>query len=536
MAYREVTMIEIKEILRLWSLGAAKKRIAAQVGVDPKTVRRYLEVAGGHGVVAGGGPEQITDARLDAILAALKQPSPHPHGDAWHACEDRRNFLEGHLDKGVRLSKIRRLLEREGVVVPYATLHRFAVQRLGFGRKAATVPLADGEPGVELQVDPGSVGFTEPDENGRRRKIRAIVFTPNVSRYRFVAVIERETTAEVITAFEAAWAFYGGIFRAVIVDNLKAVVQRADPTEPLINPIFQEYAQERGFVIDPARPRRPQDKARVERSVRDVRDDCFAGERLRDLEAARARAERWCRDEYGARRHSTTRRMPREHFLSVEAPALLPAPTVPYDPPRWHTPKVARDHFVQVERALYSMPTRLIGRTLRARVDRHFVRFYDHDRLIRQRERLAPGQRDTNPDDFPKDKGAYAMRDIDFLQRQADELGPMIGAFARRLLASPLPWTRMRAVQGLLGLARRHGPERVDRCCGVALEHDMLSLRRLKTMVERDLQPPPSPPSRPPPPARFLRDPAAYSLRGPTSTPQLQATHPTAHDPEEDPT
>lgn len=94
----------------------------------------------------------------------------------------------------------------------------------------------------------------------------------------------------------------------------------------------------------------------------------------------------------------------------------------------------------------------------------------------------------------------------------------------------------MRAVHGLLGLARRHGPERVDRCCGVALEHDMLSLRRLKTMVERDLQPPPSPPSRPPPPARFLRDPAAYSLRGPTSTPQLQATHPTAHDPEEDPT
>ncbi|HRI07537.1 MAG TPA: hypothetical protein PKW35_06955, partial [Nannocystaceae bacterium] len=62
-----------------------------------------------------------------------------------------------------------------------------------------------------------------------------------------------------------------------IVDRLKAVVQRADPTEPLINPVFQEYAQERGFVIDPARPRRPQDKARVERSVRDVRDDCFAG-------------------------------------------------------------------------------------------------------------------------------------------------------------------------------------------------------------------------------------------------------------------
>ena len=51
---------------------------------------------------------------------------------------------------------------------------------------------------------------------------------------------------------------------------------------------------------------------------------------------------------------STTGRMPREHFTHVEAPALLPAPTEPYDVPRWSTPKVARDHFAQVERALSS--------------------------------------------------------------------------------------------------------------------------------------------------------------------------------------
>lgn len=53
MAYREVTMIEIKEVLRLRALGVAKKRIAAQLGLDPKTVRRYLEVGEAHGIVAG---------------------------------------------------------------------------------------------------------------------------------------------------------------------------------------------------------------------------------------------------------------------------------------------------------------------------------------------------------------------------------------------------------------------------------------------------------------------------------------------------
>lgn len=45
MAFREVTVIETKEVLRLWRGGVAKKRIAAQLGVDVKTVRGYLKVA-----------------------------------------------------------------------------------------------------------------------------------------------------------------------------------------------------------------------------------------------------------------------------------------------------------------------------------------------------------------------------------------------------------------------------------------------------------------------------------------------------------
>lgn len=124
MAYREVTMIEIKEVLRLRSLGAAKKRIAAQLRLDPKTVRRYVEVGEAHGIVAGGGPEQLTDALLDAVIAELKKPVPHEHGEAWKLCERERSFIEGHLENDVRLTKIRKLLQRQGVAVPYATLHR----------------------------------------------------------------------------------------------------------------------------------------------------------------------------------------------------------------------------------------------------------------------------------------------------------------------------------------------------------------------------------------------------------------------------
>ncbi len=519
MAYREITMIEIKEVLRRWVSGTPKKRLAAQLGLDPKTVRRYVQVAEQCGVRLEDGLAGLTDERVGTVIIALKQPAAHPHGDPWWACEAERSTIDTQLKNGLRLTKIQRLLMRSGVQVPYSTLHRFAVQELAFGRKAATVPVADGEPGHELQVDTGWVLSLEPDDAGIRRRKKAFVFTPNVSRYRFVYPIERETTVEAIAACEAAWAFYGGVFRVMVIDNMKAVVARADRLEPQIIEGFREYAQARGFFVDATRVRRPKDKPRVERSVRDVRDDCFAGERLQDLDAARARALRWCRDEYGMRRHGTTGRMPREHFSHVEAPELLPLSGESYDVPRWSTPKIARDHFGQVERALYSLPTRLIGRTLDARADRSLVRFYDRGRLVKVCEKLPPGGRHIDPEDYPQHQRAYAMRDIEYLQKTADELGPSIGAMTRRLLSQPLPWTNMRNVYALLSLARRYGAERVDATCVTALAHDMLSMHRLRRMLESAVAESKPEPTRTLPPGRFLRPAQQFALPSmPTTT------------------
>ena len=164
------------------------------------------------------------------------------------------------LQQGVRLSKIRRLLQRRGVLVPYPTLHRFAVAEFGFGRQATTIPLADGEPGDELQLDTGWMTRLEPDLFGKRRRFRAWIFTPSRSRYRFVYPCFQETTATAIEACEAAWAFYGGVFHTLVPDNTSAIVDQADPLTPRINRTFLEYAQARHFLIDVARVRHPRDK------------------------------------------------------------------------------------------------------------------------------------------------------------------------------------------------------------------------------------------------------------------------------------
>jgi transposase len=515
MAFREVTMIEVKEVLRQWLAGVGKKRIAARVGLDAKTVRRYVRAAEACGLVPSAATA-LTDDAVSSVVSELAGTRGREHGEAWKRCVFHRAFIEEKLEQRVRLSKVRRLMLRHGVDVPYSTLHRFAAVELGFGRPTVTMPVVDGEPGEELQVDTGWMTLLEPGEDGKRRRIRAWIFTPSVSRHRFVWPCFRETTETAIEACERAWEFYGGVFRVLVPDNTKAIVTKADPLEPLLSQAFLEYTQARGFFVDSARVRKATDKARVERTVRDVRDDCFGGERLGTLDDARARALVWCRDEYGARRHSTTRRLPREHFEDVEKARLLPSPSEPYDVPIWAKPKVGRDHLASVEGALYSLPTRFIRKRLRARADSRLVHFYDDRKeVVKTHPRQPRGGRSIDPNDFPAERRPYAMRDVRFLAHQAEERGASVGLFAARLLETPLPWTRMRAVYALLGLCRRYGDERVEAACARALVADMISVHRLTRMLNLAVpaSATPAPPARVIPIGRYLRPSSTYAIR-----------------------
>src|SRR2546422_6927910 len=120
MGYREVTMLEIKEVLRLWCGGAARKRIAAQLGLDIKTVRRYLRAAQACGPWPAG-DTPLDDERVAAAAAALQPDWGRRRGDAWALCTEQREFIASHLKHGVRLSKIRKLLRRHGVELAYPT-------------------------------------------------------------------------------------------------------------------------------------------------------------------------------------------------------------------------------------------------------------------------------------------------------------------------------------------------------------------------------------------------------------------------------
>ena len=197
-------MFEIREVLRLWAAGLWKKRIAAQVGLNVKTVRGYLMAALAAGVIreeAG----RLDEDRFAALVVAIQPVRGRDRGEGWATCAAEREFIARHLAGGVRLSKICKLLRRRGVDVRYPTLRRFAITVLGWGPAATTIPVADCGPGEEVQVDTGWMTFLEPDERGKRRKFRAAIFTAVRSRYRFVYPIFAETTATMIEACEVAW-------------------------------------------------------------------------------------------------------------------------------------------------------------------------------------------------------------------------------------------------------------------------------------------------------------------------------------------
>ena len=519
MGFREVSVVEVREVLRAWLEGHGLRRVAERAGVDRKTARRYVAAAQAAGLTRDAGVGALSDELVGVVVEAVRPVRPNGHGGSWEALLAREEQVRawvagGNGEDPLSIVKIEELLARQGMVVPYRTLHRFAVQRCGFRARSSTVRVVDGEPGVECQLDFAQLGLLTDPETGKRRRVHALIFTAVVSRHMFVWLTYSQTLGAVIAGCEAAWAFFGGAFRVLIPDNLKPVVTDPDPVNPTLARGWLDYAQHVGFGTDPARVRRPQDKPRVERAVQYVRGNFWAGESFADLTDAQARAEVWCRQRAGMRIHGSTQRRPAEMFAELEAGRLLAVPDA-YDMPVFTRVKVHRDYHVEVAKALYSVPEQHLGQHLDARADSQLVKLYAAGRLVKTHPRQPAGGRCTDPEDLPSEKSGYALRDLTRLVGVCAGHGENIGIYAERLLDDPLPWTKMRSVYRLLGLVRRHGPDPVEAACQRSLDLDVVSVSKIAAMLakatERDQ--PVLPAAAGSPGGRFARDPSEYAGR-----------------------
>jgi transposase len=328
MGYREVGLMQVVEVLRRWQARESIRTIAQATGLARNSVRRYVRAAEELGLAAEGPPP--TNEHLLA-LARLGETAPAARAAPQHATleaqRDRIAHWVGH--ERLQLTRVVELLARDGVIVPYTTLHRF-VRQAGLAAGARdTVLRAPSPPGELAECDFGRMGPLIDPVSSTRQIIWALSVVLPFSRHSFVWPMARQTLAAVIEGLEAAWAFFGGVPCRLVVDNFPAAVAGADAFNPVPTRGFLEYSQARGFLLDPARVRRPKDKPHTERSMQYIRERFWKGATFTDLADAREQARRWCLEVAGQRVHGTTRRLPLMVFRDEEQAHLLPYDGLP---------------------------------------------------------------------------------------------------------------------------------------------------------------------------------------------------------------
>jgi transposase len=253
MAYRELHVIEIREVLRLRKAGLGYRTIADRTGVDRKTVRRYVEAAGER---LKSEDDQIGDELVSVVVEAIRPGGSHEVGSAREQCRAHADLIKGWVGEGCQAPKlVRLLLRRTGCDVPVRTMQRFLAEEVRPVRD--TVRVVEGKPGV-LEIDFLLLGGVDFGEGAV--KLCGLLCTAAYSRHQYLWLCLSQKREDVITGLEAAWAYFGGVFPVVQPDNLTPIVSDADELDPKLAIEFVEYMQSRNFQLDPARVRRPKDK------------------------------------------------------------------------------------------------------------------------------------------------------------------------------------------------------------------------------------------------------------------------------------
>lgn len=259
MSYRELTMIDVKELLRRWTAGHSKRKIARDALLDRGTVGRYIAIAEELGLPRD---RELTDAEIHEVAERVQARPLADKSAEWSAVAAHRERIADWLGKKrpLRLRKVHVLLVRDhGLDASYDTLRRFAMQELGWRRKTPTVLLDDPPPAQEAQIDFGKMGMMHDPVAGRMRTLWVLIITLSHSRYQFVWPTFAQTTEAVCEGLDRAWSFFGAMVRTLIPDNMKAIVKDPDALSPVLVAAFLDYVQARGIFVDPARIRSPKE-------------------------------------------------------------------------------------------------------------------------------------------------------------------------------------------------------------------------------------------------------------------------------------
>lgn len=479
-------MRKIKEVLRLkWAQGLSHRQIARTCGIGRPTVGEYLRRAAEAGLVWPL-PSGLDEAALERQLFP---PPPSLPAQA-----------RGVPDWSV----VQQELRRKGVTLfllwqEYRETHPEGYQYSWFCEhyrawlgKLDVVMRQDHRAGEKLFVD--YAGQTVPvvdRSSGEIREAQIFVAVLGASNYTYAEATWTQGLPDWIGSHRRTFAFLGGVPELVVPDNLRAGVSKAHRYEPDANPTYQDMAAHYGVAVLPTRVRRPRDKAKVEAGVLVVERWILAVLRQRTFFSLVElnTAIRELLEKLNVRPFKKLPGCRREHFESLDKPALQPLPGEPYVYAEWKKARVHIDYHVAVEGHYYSVPHALIKKQLDVRITQNTIEcFYRGNRVASHRRSHHKGRHTTVPAHMPESHRQAGDWSPERLAHWAAKTGPATEKLILTVLTSRKhPQQAYRSCLGILRLGKAYGDDRLEAACRRALILGSHSYKSIESILKHRL-------------------------------------------------
>ena len=483
-------MRKIHTTLRLFfEAGLSIRAVARTLRVSPEVPAKagmgeYLrraQVAGLSWPLPEGMDERALEARLFPG-AGVPAPARRAMPDWAHVHTELRR-------KGVTLS----LLWQEYKAEHPDGIHysRFCERYRAFRQHLDGVMRQSHRAGEKLFVD--YAGHTAPvvdRESGELHQAQVFVAVLGASSYTYAEATWTQTLPDWCASHVRTLQFLGGVPECVVPDNLRSAVSRAHPPAKAgadLNPTYADLAEHYGFVVIPARVRRPRDKAKAEVAVQLVERWILAALRHRTFFSL-AELNRAIAGLLGRLNERPFHKLPgsrRSAFESIDRPALRALPPEPYVFAQWKKVRVHVDSHIELDRHYYSVPHPLAGRPLLARYTAHTVELLDRgQRVASHRRSHQPGRHTTLPEHMPEPHRRFAQQwSPERFSRWAESIGPATAALITDVLhARRHPEHSYRACLGILRLAKTYSHPRLEAAAQRALTLGTRSVRSIESI------------------------------------------------------
>ena len=478
-------MRKLRDVLRLHATKLPSRQIAESLGIGQSTIIDYLGRARRAGL-AWPLPDELSDEALEARLfppplAISKEQRPLPDWPTLHR-ELKR--------PGVTLQLLWE--EHRGRHPDGHGYSRFCELYRAWAEKLSPTMRQTHTAGDKLFVDYAGTTIEIFDGlTGEVLTAQLFVASLGASSYTYAEATWTQTLPDWIGAHVRTFEFLGGVTALTVSDNLKSGITKACFHEPAVNRSYAEMARHYGTAILPARPYKPRDKAKVEVAVllatrwiiAKLRNIKFFS--LADLNAA----IRDCVTQLNDRtsRHLGASR--RALFEQLDRPALKALPAEPFEFTEWKECRVGLDYHVEIAKHYYSLPFTLLREKLWARLTARTVELFHKGKRVAAHVRSSSNRKPTTvAEHMPSSHRRYAEWTPERLKRRASEIGPNTATLVEVIIAERThPEQGFRSSIGIIGLAKRYGPERLEAACSRALEIGARSYTSVVSILKNNL-------------------------------------------------